>query len=177
MLSTVIDDSESEAEDDRGDRLINLFEGLRKDIEDQRAETVRLNRALVLEQEERKDALKEEREKREEALKVEREKREKALKAEKEKREEALKAEREKREEALKVEREKWEKALKAEKEERERERAERRSEKAEADKKYELLKDHLLEVEETTIDTVGWIADNVGHHWQLFSAWLLHEN
>jgi hypothetical protein len=106
-----------------------------------------------------KVALKAEREKRKEALKAEREKREEALKAEREKREEALKAEREKREEALKealdVEREKRE-------EERARDRAERQLEKAEAEKKYERLKDHLLEVEETTLDTVGWIANNV---------------
>jgi hypothetical protein len=80
----------------------------------------------------------------------------------------ALKAEREKREEALKAERAKREEALKVEREERKRECAQRQSEKAEADKKYELLKSHLLEVEETTMDTVGWIANNVGR--QLFS-------
>ena len=111
------------------------------------------------------EAVKTEREKWEEALKAERVKREEALKVERAKREEALKAERVKREEALKValraEREEREEALKVE---RERERAERQSEKAEADKKYELLKNHLLEVEETTMDTVGWIANNVGH-------------
>jgi len=89
------------------------------------------------------------------------EERKEALKAEKEKREEALKAEREKREEALKAEREKWEKALKVEREERE-------SEKADASKKYEHLKNHLLEVEETTLDTVGWITNNASHRgWQ----------
>jgi hypothetical protein len=54
--------------------------------------------------------------------------------------------------------------------EQRERERAERQSEKAEADKKYELLKNHLLEVEETTMDTVGWIANNVGHRCLAFA-------
>jgi hypothetical protein len=114
--------------------------------------------------EELKEALKVEREKREEALKVEREKREEALKVEREKREEALKVEREKREElkdALKAEREKREElkdALKAEREERE-------LEKADASKKYEHLKNHLLEVEETTLDTVGWITNNASHH------------
>lgn len=51
---------------------------------------------------------------------------------------------------------------------ERERERVERQLEKAEADKKYELLKNHLLEVEETAMDTVECIANNVGH--QLFT-------
>ena len=102
--------------------------------------------------------VKAERKEREEALKVEREKREElkaALKVEREKREEALKVEREKREEALKVEREKWEKALKVEREDRE-------SEKAGASKRYELLKNHLLEVEETTLETAGWITNNV---------------
>jgi hypothetical protein len=103
--------------------------------------------------------MKVEREKREEelkaALKVEREEREAALKVEREKREAALKVEREKREAALEVEREKWEKALKVEREDRE-------SEKAGASKRYELLKNHLLEVEETTLETAGWITDNV---------------
>jgi len=95
------------------------------------------------------------------------------VKMEREKWEEALKAEREKREElkvALKVEREKWEEALKAEREQRECEHAERQSEKAEVDKKYKLLKNHLLEVEETTMDTVGWIANNVGHRCLAFA-------
>ena len=102
-----------------------------------------------------------------EVVKVEREKRDEelkaALRAEREKREEALKVEREKREEALKVEREKWEKALKAEREERE-------SEKADAGAKYELLKDHLLEVEETALDTVGWITNNVSRQLARFN-------
>ncbi len=106
-----------------------------------------------------------ERENRDEALRAEREKREdelnKALKAEREKREDelkrALKAEREKREEALKAEREKWEEALKVEKEKWE-------SEKADANQKYECLRSHLLEVEETTLDTAGWITNNVCH-------------
>jgi len=95
------------------------------------------------------------------------------LKVEREKQEElkvALKVEREKREEALKAEREEREEALNVEREQRERERAERQSEKAEADKKYELLKNHLLEVEETTMDTVGWIANNVGHRCLAFA-------
>ena len=66
------------------------------------------------------------------------------MKVEKEQQEElkaAMRAEREEREETLKVEREKWEKALKVEREE-------WKSEKAGADVKYELLKNHLLEVE-----------------------------
>ena len=92
-----------------------------------------------------------ERENRDEALRAER--------AEREKREEelmkALKAEREKREEALKAERDKWEEALKVEKEKRE-------LEKADASQKYEYLKNHLLEVEETALDTAGWITNNV---------------
>ena len=82
-----------------------------------------------------------------EVVKVEREKREE-LKA-------ALKVERDKREEALEVEREKWKKALKVEREDWE-------SEKAGAGERYELLKNHLLEVEETTLETAGWITDNV---------------
>ena len=41
---------------------------------------------------------------------------------------------------------------------------AEWQSEKAQVDKKYELLKNHLLVVEETTIDTVGQITNNMGH-------------
>ncbi len=53
------------------------------------------------------------------------------------------------------MERGKWEKALEAEREA-------RQSEKAAASVKYELLEDHLLEVEETTLDTVGWLAYNV---------------
>ena len=80
------------------------------------------------------------------------------VKAERKEREEALKAEREKREEALKVEREKREElkaALKVEREDRE-------LEKAGASKRYELLKNHLLEVEETTLETAGWITNNV---------------
>ena len=105
--------------------LVNVFRNLLKDVKDVKEETGRLNRKLVLEQEEFKEALKEEREKREEALKVE--------------------------------------------KEERERERAERQSEKIEADKKYKFLQNYIVDVEETTMDTVGWIANNVGHH--LFSA------
>lgn len=116
--------------------LVNVFRNLLKDVKDVKEETGRLNRKLVLEQEEFKEA----------------------LKAEREKREEAVKGEREKREEALKVE-----------KEERERERAERQSEKIEADKKYKFLQNYIVDVEETTMDTVGWIANNVGHH--LFSA------
>jgi DNA repair photolyase len=36
--------------------------------------------------------------------------------------------------------------------------------EKAEEDKKHEDLRQHLLEVEEMTMDTVGWIAHNVCH-------------
>jgi hypothetical protein len=87
-----------------------------------------------------------------EVVKVEREKREEELKA-------ALRAEREKREEELKA-------ALKAEREEREEalnvEREKRESEKAEASKRYESLKNHLLDVEEMTLDTVGWITNNV---------------
>ena len=78
---------------------------------------------------------------------MEREDREAALKVEREKREElkaALKVETEKREEAVKVEREK------------------RELEKAAAGVKYELLKGHLLEVEEMTLDTVGWLANKV---------------
>ena len=71
---------------------------------------------------------------------MEREKREE-LKAEMKA---ALKAEMEKQEEALKVEREK------------------REEEKADASKRYELLKNHLLEVEETTLDTIGWLANDV---------------
>jgi isoaspartyl peptidase/L-asparaginase-like protein (Ntn-hydrolase superfamily) len=74
-----------------------------------------------------------------EVMKTERMEREEALKA-------ALKVEREKREEALKVEREK------------------RESEKADASERYELLKNHLLEVEETTLDTIGWLANDVSH-------------
>jgi hypothetical protein len=54
------------------------------------------------------------------------------------------------------VEREKWEEALKVEREERE-------SEKAVANKRYELLKSHLWEVEET-LETAGWITNNVSH-------------
>ena len=81
-----------------------------------------------------------------EVAKTERKERKEELK-------EALKAEREKREElkdALKVEREA------------------RESEKADASKKYEHLKNHLLEVEETTLDTVGWITNNASHRsWQ----------
>jgi archaellum component FlaD/FlaE len=53
------------------------------------------------------------------------------------------------------VEREMREEALKVEREEQE-------SEKADAGKKYELLKNHLLDVEETTLDTIGWITNNV---------------
>ena len=105
--------------------LVNVFRNLLKDVKDVKEETGRLNRNLVLEQEEFKEELKAEREKREEALKVE--------------------------------------------KEERERERAERQSEKIEADKKYKFLQNYIVDVEETTMDTVGWIANNVGHH--LFSA------
>ena len=105
--------------------LVNVFRNLLKDVKDVKEETGRLNRKLVLEQEEFKEALKAEREKREEALKVE--------------------------------------------KEERERERAERQSEKIEADKKYKFLQNYIVDVEETTMDTVGWIANNMGHH--LFSA------
>jgi hypothetical protein len=41
-------------------------------------------------------------------------------------------------------------------------EREERESEKADANKKYELLKSHLWEVEETTLETAGWITNNV---------------
>ena len=105
--------------------LVNVFRNLLKDVKDVKEETGRLNRKLVLEQEEFKEELKAEREKREEALKVE--------------------------------------------KEERERERAERQSEKIEADKKYKFLQNYIVDVEETTMDTVGWIANNVGHH--LFST------
>jgi hypothetical protein len=46
-LELLLDNSKSDAEDDRGDRLINLFKGLRKDIEDQK-------KALILERKERK---------------------------------------------------------------------------------------------------------------------------
>ena len=152
--------------------MVNLFRGLRKDIKDHKeeiaqlkAEMVRLNRVLALEQEERKEALKAEWEEWEEALEAEREKWEEALTT-------ALKAERAKQEEALtaalKAEREERDEALKVKREERERECAQRQSEKAEADKKYELLKSHLLDVEEATMDTVDWIANNVGH--QLFN-------
>jgi len=56
--------------------------------------------------------------------------------------------------EALTTERDKQE-------DERVREQAQRELEKTAADKKYERLKNHLLEVEETTMDTVGWIANN----------------
>jgi hypothetical protein len=94
------------------------------------------------------EVVKAERKEQEEALKVEREKWEKALKA-------ALKVEREKQEEALKVERKKWEKVVKVDRDNRE-------SEKAGASKRYELLKNHLLEVEETTLETAGWITNNV---------------
>jgi hypothetical protein len=100
-------------------------------------------------------------------VKTEREKWEAGLKAEREKRKEALKVERAKWDKALKVEREKLKdaltEALKAEREKRQ--HADRQLEKADTNKKYELLKNHLLEVEETT---VRWIANNVGH--QLFS-------
>jgi hypothetical protein len=41
-------------------------------------------------------------------------------------------------------------------------EREERESEKAAAGEKYELLKDHLLYVEEMTLDTVGWLGNKV---------------
>jgi hypothetical protein len=68
-----------------------------------------------------------------------------------------MKAERMEREEALKVEREKREEALKVEREKRE-------SENADARKRYEHLKNHLLEVEETTLDTIGWLANDVSH-------------
>jgi hypothetical protein len=125
----------------------------------------RLEEAVKAEREMREEALKAEREKREEALKT-------ALKAEREKQKEALKAERGRREEALKTalkaERERWEEALMMERDKREderaREQAQRELEKTVADKKYERLKNHLLEVEETTMDTVGWIANNVSH-------------
>ena len=67
----------------------------------------------------------------------------------------------------------KWEEERKREKaereEERRREQVERTAEKAEADKKYEDLRQHLLEVEETTMDTVGWIAHNVCHRFSIF--------
>jgi hypothetical protein len=114
-------------------------------------------------EEELKAALRAEREKREEERRAEKEKREEERRAEREKREEelkaALRAEREKREEELKA-------ALKAEREEREEalnvEREKRESEKAEASKRYESLKNHLLDVEEMTLDTVGWITNNV---------------
>ena len=133
-LSTATDDSETNSGDSVDD-LVDLFRGLQKDIKDHKeetaqlkAETVRLNRALVLEQEERKEVLKA------------------ALKAERAKREEMLKAERAKWEEVLKAERVEWEEALKVEREECECECAcaEQQSKKAEADKKYELLKNHL---------------------------------
>ena len=81
---------------------------------------------------------------------VKREKREKELMK-------ALKVERGKREKALKAEGEKWEEPLKVEKEIRE-------SEKADASRKYEYLRSHLLEVEETALDTAGWITNNVCH-------------
>jgi hypothetical protein len=124
-----------------------------------RDEAIRAERA---EREKREEALRKElKAEREEALNVEREKREEALrkelKAEREKREEALNAEREEREEALKAEREKWKEALKVEKEKRELERAD-------ASQKYDILRSHLLEVEETTLDTAGWITNNVCH-------------
>jgi hypothetical protein len=146
-----------------------IDEALKTERDKQEGEREKWEEALEVERAKREEALKAERQKREEALKVERQKQEEALKVERQKQEEALKValktEREKREEALKValkaEREKREEALKVEREERERE-------KAEADKKYGLLKNHLLEVEETTMDTVGWIANNVGY--QLFS-------
>ena len=155
----------------------DLFQCFDEVVESAKKEREELKVALRVEREELKAALKVEREKREElraalraerekreelktALTVERERREAALKVEREKREElktALKVERERREEALKVEREKWEKALKVEREERE-------SEKADASKRYEHLRNHLLEVEETTLDTVGWLANDVSH-------------
>jgi hypothetical protein len=48
----VIDDAETRSSD-RLDNLISLFRGLKKDIKDYREETVRLNSALIFEQEKR----------------------------------------------------------------------------------------------------------------------------
>jgi hypothetical protein len=97
---------------------------------------------------------KEERE-REEAARKEERRREETVRDAERKREEAV------REEERKQEQAKWEAKRD---EERNRERAERSLEKAKADKKYEDLRQHLLEVEEMTMDTVGWIAHNVCH-------------
>ena len=106
----------------------------------------------------------EEERKREKAEREEERKREKAEREEERKREEAKWEA--KREDERKREEAKWE--VKRE-EERRREQLERAAEKAEADKKYEDLRQHLLEVEETTMDTVGWIAHNVCHRFSIF--------
>jgi hypothetical protein len=127
------------------------------------------------EERKREKAEREEERKREKAEREEERKREKAEREEERKREKAEREEERKREEAKweakrederKREEAKWE--VKRE-EERRREQLERAAEKAEADKKYEDLRQHLLEVEETTMDTVGWIAHNVCHHFSIF--------
>ena len=73
---------------------------------------------------------------------------------------EAKRDEERKREAAAREEERKREAAVREE--ERKCEKSERCLEKVEADKKYEDLRRHLLEVEEMTMDTVGWIAHNV---------------
>lgn len=80
-----------------------------------------------------------------------------------EERQQERKREREEHEEERRRERKEWEVMSKREREERERKDEQRE---AKWKVKYNDLKQHLLEVEETTLDTVGWLTGVRSFRW-----------